>query len=75
MTLMTSIVLTQAHTHAGKPYKAGERLDVDSSSADWLIANGVARLDRHPEPAPPPEGGGKPTESKPTTSHRKEPKS
>ena len=50
MTLMTSIVLTQAHTHAGKPYKAGERLDVDS-------------------------GSGKPTELKPTTSHRKEPKS
>lgn len=71
---MTFIVLTQAHTHAGKPYKAGERLDVDSSSADWLIANGVARLDRQPEPAPPPEGG-RPTESKSTTSHRKEPKS
>lgn len=72
---MTSIVLTQAHTHAGKPYKAGERLDVDSSSADWLIANGVARLGRQPEPGPPPEGGGKPTESKSTTSHRKESRS
>lgn len=72
---MTSIVLTQAHTHAGKPYKAGERLDVDSSSADWLMANGVARHDRQPDPAPSPEGGGKPTEPKPTTSHRKEPKS
>lgn len=72
---MTSIVLTQAHTHAGKPYKAGERLDVDSSSADWLMANGVARHDRRPDPAPSPEGGGKPTEPKPTTSHRKEPKS
>ncbi|RMX18064.1 hypothetical protein EBQ34_03100 [Vandammella animalimorsus] len=72
---MTFIVLTQAHTHAGTPYKAGERLDVDSSSADWLIANGVARHDRQPDPAPSPEGGGKPTEPKPTTSHRKEPKS
>lgn len=72
---MTSIVLTQAHTHAGKPYKAGERLDVDSSSADWLIANGVARHDRQPDPAPSPESGGKPTDPKPTTSHRKEPKS
>lgn len=71
---MTSIVLTQAHTHAGKPHKAGERLDVDSSSADWLMANGVARHDRQPDPAPSPEGG-KPTEPKPTTSHRKEPKS
>lgn len=72
---MTSIVLTQAHTHAGKPYKAGERLDVDSSSADWLMANGVARHDRQPDPVPSPEGSGKPTELKPTTSHRKEPKS
>lgn len=71
---MISIVLTQAHTHAGKLHKAGERLDVDSSSADWLIANGVARLDRQPEPAPPPEGGDKPIEPKSTT-HRKEPKS
>lgn len=72
---MTSIVLTQAHTHAGKPYKVGERLDVDNSSADWLIANGIARHDRQSDPAPSPEGDGKPTESKPTTSHRKEPKS
>ncbi|PJK07661.1 hypothetical protein CO610_08410 [Lysobacteraceae bacterium NML95-0200] len=72
---MTSIVLTQAHTHEGKPYTAGERLDVDSSSADWLIANGVARHDRQPDPAPSPEGGDKPTEPKPTTSHRKESKS
>ena len=72
---MTSIVLTQAHTHAGKPHKAGERLDVDSGSTDWLIANGVARLDRQPEPAPPAESGGKLIEPKSTTSHRKEPKS
>lgn len=72
---MTSIVLTQAHTHAGKPHKAGERLDVDGSSADWLIANGVARHDRPLAPAPQPEGDGTPIESKPITIHRKESKS
>ena len=31
---MTSIVLTQAHTHASKPHKAGERLDMNNSSAN-----------------------------------------
>ena len=72
---MTSIVLTQAHTHAGKAHKAGERLDVDGSSADWLIANGVARQDRQSNPAPQPEGDGAPIESKPITTHRKESKS
>ncbi len=72
---MTSIVLTQAHTHAGMHHKAGDRLDVDGSSADWLIANGVARHDRPLAPAPPPEGDGTPIESKPITTHRKESKS
>ena len=47
---MTFIVLTQPHTHAGQAHKAGERLDVDGSTADWLIANGVARHDRQPAP-------------------------
>ena len=47
---MTSIVLTQPHTHAGRAHKAGERLDVDGSTADWLIANGIARHDRRPVP-------------------------
>jgi hypothetical protein len=72
---MTFIVLIQAHTHAGKPHKAGDRLAVDGSSADWLIANGVARHDRLPNPAPQPEGDGTPTEPKPITTHRKESKS
>ena len=43
MTPMTSIVLTRPHTHAGKSFKAGERLDVDGGTADWLVANGIAR--------------------------------
>lgn len=73
---MTSIVLTQPHTHAGQAYKAGERLDVDGSTADWLIANGIARHDRQPEPEPQPQGDGTPIESiRPITTQRKESKS
>ena len=67
---MTSIVLTQPHTHAGQPHKAGERLDVDGSTADWLIANGIAR-----QPEPQPEGDSAPIEAKPTPTQRKESKS
>lgn len=69
---MTSIVLTQAHTHAGKAHKAGDRLDVDGSSADWLLSNGIAR---QPNPALPPDGDGTSIEPKPITTHRKESKS
>ena len=69
---MTHIVLNRPHTHAGKPCKAGERLDVDGCTADWLIANGIARHDRQPV-ALSPEGNDAPTEFKPT--HRKESKS
>ena len=72
---MTSIVLTQAHTHAGKPHKAGDRLDVDRGTADWLLSNGVARYDRQTNSAPQPQGDGTPIESKPITTHRKESKS
>lgn len=39
---MTDIVLTQPHTHAGVAYHAGDRIAVDMSSAQWLIACGVA---------------------------------
>lgn len=75
---MTSIVLTQPHTHAGQAHKAGERLDVDGSTADWLIANGIARHDRQrvPEPEPQPKGDGTPIEPiRPITTQRKESKS
>jgi len=72
---MSSIVLTRPHTHAGKPCKAGDRLDVDGGTADWLIANGIARHDRQPVP-PPPEGDGAPVEpTRPLTTQRKESKS
>ena len=73
MTFMTSIVLTHPHTHAGQAHKAGERLDVDGSTADWLIANGIARHDRQPAPVPQPPGDGTPLE--PKTTQRKESKS
>ena len=73
---MTSIVLTQPHTHAGRPHKAGDRLDVDGGTADWLIANGIARHDRQPVPEPQPQGDGTPIEPiRPITTQRKESKS
>ena len=37
------IELLQAHTHAGKPHKPGEHLDLDESSAKWLIDLKVAK--------------------------------
>ncbi len=77
---MTHIVLTRPHTHAGKPCKAGQRLDVESGTADWLIANGIARHDRQPvltrTEEPPSEGDGTPIEpTRPITTPRKESKS
>ena len=73
---MTSIVLTQPHTHAGKPLQPGEWLDVDGSTADWLIANGIARHDRQPVPELQPQGDGTPIEPiRPITTQRKESKS
>ena len=73
---MTSIVLTHPHTHAGQAHKAGERLDVDASTADWLIANGIARHDRQSAPVPQPEGDGISIEPiRPITTQRKESKS
>ena len=75
---MTSLVLIRPHTHAGKPLQPGERLDVESGTADWLIANGIARHDRQrvPEPEPQPKGDGTPIEPiRPITTQRKESKS
>ena len=73
---MTSIVLTQPHTHAGQAHKAGDRLDVDGGTADWLIANGIARHDRQPVPEPQPQGDGTPIGPiRPITTQRKESKS
>jgi hypothetical protein len=46
---MTHLVLTRPHTHAGKAYGVGERVEIDATSADWLIAHGIAT----PEPTAP----------------------
>jgi hypothetical protein len=35
------VVLAKDHTHAGKPYKAGEKIHVSESDRDWLVANEV----------------------------------
>ena len=69
---MTPIVLLCPHTHAGKPFKAGNRIVVDVATADWLIANGIARHDRPPASIPQSEGDGPSVEPKSTP--RKEPK-
>lgn len=37
------IELLKAHTHTGKPHQPGERLDLDESSAKWLIDRKVAK--------------------------------
>lgn len=73
----TRLVLTRPHTHAGQAYKAGELLDVDGSTADWLIANGIARHDSQTVPEQQLQGDGTPIEPiRPTTTtQRKESKS
>ena len=38
------IELLQPHTHAGRRFAAGERLDLQETSARWLIAQGAARI-------------------------------
>ncbi len=43
---MTRLVLKRPHTHAGKAFQAGERIDVEATTADWLISQGVAALDK-----------------------------
>jgi len=72
---MTQLVLMRPHTHAGKTLQPGERLDVEGGTADWLIANGIARHDRQPAPVQQPEGDSAPNEAKPIPTQRKESKS
>jgi len=43
---MTRLILNRLHTHAGRAFLPGDLLDVDPTTADWLIGQGVA----HPEP-------------------------
>lgn len=62
---MPRIVLTRPHTHAGKNYRAGERIVVDADIADWLISKGIAER----EVLPPK------TDLEPKPFHRKDNKS
>lgn len=41
---MTAVILLHNHTHADIPHVAGDRLDVDASTAAWLVAHDVAEL-------------------------------
>lgn len=45
---VTHLVLTRPHTHAGKSYGIGDRIEVDADAADWLLANDIAA--REPKP-------------------------
>ncbi len=42
---MTPLVLLRPHTHAGKAHSPGDRLTVSPTTADWLIAQGIAQRD------------------------------
>ena len=68
---MTLLVLKRPHNHAGKAFQAGDRIDVEAATADWLISHGVAAPD-----AVPPKADPEPADLKPdlTRSQRKEPK-
>ncbi len=37
------IELLKTHTHAGKSYQPGERIDIDEAAAKWLIELEVAK--------------------------------
>ncbi len=45
---MPRVQLKTAHTHAGQHHAPGERLEVESSIARWLIQQGIALADRIP---------------------------
>lgn len=68
---MPRLVLKRPHTHAGKAFQAGDRIDVEATTADWLIAHGVAAPDAVPLKADPEPADFQPD---PSRSQRKEPK-
>ncbi|WP_233113993.1 DUF7210 family protein [Aggregatibacter actinomycetemcomitans] len=37
------VILTAAHTHAGKQYQAGDVLELDQSSAQFIVRVGVGK--------------------------------
>ena len=60
----TRVVLNRPHTHAGQRHAAGAVIDVDVTTADWLVSHGVAKPPAEPVKTDP--------DFKPV--HRKEPK-
>ena len=62
---MPRIQLIREHTHAGKVYAVGDRLEVDATTAEWLLAHDIAVTE--PRPAR--------TETELPSIPRKEPKS
>jgi hypothetical protein len=48
MTMKTRLVLTRPHTHAGKHYQEGDRIEVDSDLGQWLLSIGSAALEPSP---------------------------
>lgn len=55
---MPQLVLLKPHTHAGKPGAIGDRIEVDASTAEWLMTHAVAviaaiaEIDRVPQKVP-----------------------
>ena len=47
---MPQIELLKNHTHAGVEYVAGAAIDVDDSTAQWLIEHGVGQAAMSAEP-------------------------
>lgn len=43
------VSLKKDHTHAGKPYKSGDKIKVTAAQKDWLIAKGVVSGDTNKE--------------------------
>jgi len=66
---MTTIILTKNHTHAGVSYSAGKRLELDDTTADWLVAQGIARVKTTTS------AEADSTSNKDKTPHRKDPQS
>ena len=44
--MKSQLVLTRAHTHAGRQHQPGERIEVDSDLAQWLESIGSARVEQ-----------------------------
>jgi hypothetical protein len=60
----TRVVLNRPHTHAGQRHGPGDAIDVDATTADWLVSQSVAQPQTEPVKTDP--------DFKPV--HRKEPK-